>query len=93
MNSLTGYAVFLVVRMLVLEILEVVQSFFAIEHLDVLRLRRRKLADRPRQMHEVRLDGIVHRMHSNLARQAVSLARVARAACRDNVRPVVRSAA
>ena len=82
-----------VVRMTVLEVLEVMQRLFAVEELDVSRLRRGQAADGPAEMNEVRLDWRVHGMHPDLVRQTVRLAGVARTACRNDVRPVVRSAA
>ena len=45
-----------VVRMPVLEILEVMQRLLAVEQLDVPRLRRGQATNRPAKMHEVRLD-------------------------------------
>ena len=47
MNSLSRNGVFLVVRMLVLEILEVVERLFAVENVDVLRLRWSQLSYGP----------------------------------------------
>lgn len=76
-----------------LEILEIVQRLLTIEHANVLRLGRRELSHRPREVHEVRLDRRVHRMHSNLTRQTVRLASVAWTARCYDVRPFVRSAA
>lgn len=76
-----------------LEIFEVVKSFFAVEELDVLRLSWRELPHCPGEMHEVRLEWSVHRVHSDFARQAVRLAGVAGAAGGDDVGPVVGSAA
>src|SRR5690349_7537353 len=46
-----------IVRMAMLEVLEIVQRLLTIEHPDVARLRWRETADCPREMHEVRLDG------------------------------------
>ena len=77
----------------VLQILEVMQRLFAVEHPDVLRLRWRKLSHRPRQMHEVRFHRRLHRVNSNLARQTVRLPRVAWAAGSHDVRPLVGSTA
>ena len=79
-------------RVPVLEVFEIMQRLLTVEHLDVLGLRRRQLAHRPRKVNEVRLDWGMHRMHSNLARQAVRFASVAGAASGDDVRPFVRSA-
>ena len=79
-------------RMSMLEILEVMQGLFAVEQPDVARLRRSESAHGPAQVNKMRLDRSVHRMHSDLARQAVRLASVARAACGDDVRPLVRAA-
>lgn len=76
-----------------LEVFEVVERLFAVEQLDVSRLRRRQSPHRPAQMHEVRLDWRVHRVHADLARKAIGLSRVARAARGDDVRPVIRTAA
>jgi len=81
------------VRMPVLQILEVVQRLFAVEHPDVLRLSWGKLSDSPRQMHEVRFHRRMHRVHSNLARQTVRLPRVAWTAGSNDVRPLVGSTA
>ena len=77
----------------VLEILEIVQRLLTVEHPDVLRLSRRKLSHRPRQVNEMRLHRRMHRMHSNLAGQTVSLPRIAGAARSHDVRPLVVSAA
>ena len=63
-----------------LEILQIVESLFTVEHPDVLRLSRCELANGPREVHEVRLHRRMHRMHPDLTRQAVRFARVARAA-------------
>ena len=76
-----------------LEILEMVQRLFPVKQPDVLRLRRGESAHRPRQVHEVGLDRRVHRVHPDFVRQQVRLARIARAAGGDDVRPVVGAAA
>src|SRR5688572_9806757 len=81
------------VRMPVLQLLEMVERLFAVEELDVLRLGRGEPSDRPAQVHEVRLDGRMHRVHADLARQVVRLSRVARTARRYDVGPVVGAAA
>ena len=75
------------------QILEMVQSLFAVEQLDVPRLCRRQSSHRPAQMNEMRLDGRVDRMHSDFTRKAIRFTRIARAARRHNVRPLVRSTA
>ena len=77
----------------VLELFEVVQDFATVERLDVARLRRRESPNSPAQVHEVRLDRMRERVHPDLFRKPVALARVARAARGDDVRPVVRAAA
>ena len=77
----------------VLELLEVMQDFASVERADIVRLRRRKAAHGPAQMHEVRLDRMRQRMHPDLFRQAVAFARVAGAARGDDVRPIVGPAA
>src|SRR5712671_3178833 len=82
-----------VMRVPVLEVLEVMQRLLTIEDPDVLRLGRRQAPDGPAQVHEVRLDGSVQRVHPDLARQVVRLTRVAGAAGGDDVGPVVRAAA
>lgn len=76
-----------------IKLLKMMQGLIAIEHLDVVTLRRREAAHRPAEMDEVRLDRRVHRVHSNLARQAVGLAGVAWAAGRYDVRPIVAATA
>src|SRR5437870_10177501 len=76
-----------------LEVFEVVQRLLTVENPDVLRLGRRQTTDRPAQMHEVRLDRCMQRVHSDFARQVVRLPGVARAARGYDVRPVVRPAA
>ena len=76
-----------------LEILEVVQGLFTVEDPDVLRLGRRQTTDRPAQMHEVRLDRWMQRVHPDLAWQVVRLPGVAGAAGGYDVRPVVHTAA
>jgi hypothetical protein len=77
----------------VLELLQMVKHFAPVEHLDVVRLRRGETTDRPTQVHEVWLDGVRQRMHADLIGQAVSLARVAGTARRDDVRRLIRSTA
>ena len=69
------------------------QDVAAVERADVVRLRLRETAHGPPEMHEVRLDRMRQRMHPDLVRQAIALARVAGRARRDDVRPVVRAAA
>jgi hypothetical protein len=44
-------------------------------------------------MNEVRLHRRIHRMHSNLTRETISLASVARTARSHDVRPIIRSTA
>ena len=75
-----------------IEFLEMMQCLVAIEHLDVLTLRRSETAHSPAQMHKVRLDRGVHGMHADLAWETVGLARVAGTAGRYDVRPVVAAA-
>lgn len=91
--SVLGVDELAVVRMAVLEILEVMQRLFTIEQLDVTRLSRSETTNGPAEMNEVRFHWGVHGVHSDLARQTVRLARVARTARRDDVRPVVRPTA
>ncbi len=74
-----------------LQILEMVQRLLSIEQPDVSRLRRRQSSHRPAQVNEVRLDWRADRMHSDFIRKAIRFARIARAARRHNVRPLVRS--
>src|SRR5881409_1721765 len=74
-----------------LEILEMVQRLLSIEEADVLRLGGSESAHCPAEVHEVRLDRRVHRVHADLAGQVVRLLRVARAARGYDIRPVVRS--
>ena len=76
-----------------LERLELMQHLIAVERADVACLDRRQAAYRPAEVHEMRLDGVRQRVHADLFRQATALPRVARAACRDDVGPVVRTAA
>src|SRR3984893_12127528 len=80
-------------RMPILEVLEMVERLFAVEDPNVLRLRRRQAPDGPTQVHEVRLDRRVHRMHADLVGQVVRFPGVARAAGGDDVGPVVRATA
>jgi len=75
-----------------LELLEMMEHFAAVERLDVSRLRRRETPNRPAEMHEVRLDRMRQRMHTDLFRKAIAFARVARAARGHDVRPLVRTA-
>ena len=77
----------------VLEILEVMQRLLTVEDPDVLRLGWRQPPNGPAQMHEVRLDRRVHRMHPDLAWQVVRFPGVAGAAGGDDVGPVVRASA
>ena len=76
-----------------LQLLEMMQHLAAVERADVARLRRRESPDGPAEMHEVRLDRVRQRVHPDLLGKAIALARVARAAGGDDVRPLVRSAA
>src|SRR4029079_5267216 len=85
--------VLLVDRMPVFQILEMMEGLLSVEDPDVLGLGRRKAADSPAQMNEVGFDGRVQRMHPDLAREVVRLARVAGAAGGDDVGPVVGAAA
>ena len=72
-----------------LELLEVVQHVASVEGADVVRLCRRQTSHRPTEMHEMRLDGMRQRMHSDLLGETIAFARIARTACRDHVRPIV----
>src|SRR5215218_3133172 len=85
----------LAVRHLVpsLQLFDLVENLGAVEQADVAGLRGREATNRPAQVHEMRLDRVRHRVHSDLARQSVRLARVTGAARRHDVAPVVRSAA
>ena len=78
---------------MMLQILEMVQRLLSVEHSDVASLSRSQPANRPAQMHEVRLHRRMHRMHADLVGQTVRLPRVARAARGHDVGPFVRSAA
>jgi hypothetical protein len=78
-------------RVTMLEILEMMQRLLSIEEADVARLRRSKTTHCPAQVNEMRLDRSVHRMHPDLTWEAVRLPRVAWAAGRYDVRPLVRS--
>src|SRR5690349_12764709 len=75
------------------QLLDLMQRLFAVEEADVLRLDRREAADGPAQVDEVRLDRVRHRVHADLLRHPVPLARIARRAGGDDVRPLVRAAA
>ena len=83
----------LVMRVLLLQIFQMMERLFTVEDPDVLRLSRGEAANGPAQMHEVGLDGRLQRMHPDLARQVVRLPRVAGAAGGDDVGPVVGAAA
>ncbi len=76
----------------VFQILELMEDFGAVEGSDVLGLDWRKPTNRPTQMHEVRLDRVGERVHSNLFGELIPLPRVAGAARRHDVAPVVRAA-
>src|SRR5438105_2906806 len=65
------------------------EDLLAVEEADVARLRRREATDGPAQMNEVRLDRVGHRMHADLRREVIALARVAGRAGRHDVGPVV----
>ena len=82
-----------VVRMAVFEIFQVVQRLFSVEKTDVTSLSRRQTPYRPAEVDEMRLYRCVHRMHPDLIRQTVRLARIAGAARGDDVGPLVGSAA
>src|SRR5256884_10011453 len=69
------------------------QYLAAVEQPDVLGLDRGEAADRPGEVHEVRLHRRPQRMHPGLFRQEVALAGVAGAARRQHVGPRVRPAA
>ena len=79
-------------RVPLLQIFQMVERLFPIKELDVFRLGRGQSAYGPAEVHEVGLDGSVHRVHPDLARKIVRLPRVARAARGHDVGPVVRSA-
>src|SRR5438309_4062190 len=73
--------------------LECRQHVRPVEETDVLRLRAREAANRPREVHEVRLVRRAQRMHAHFFRQEIALARVAAGARREDVGPGVRTAA
>ena len=75
----------------IFQIFELMENFGAVEGSDVLGLNWREPTNRPAQMHEVWLDGVRERMHSNLFGELVPLPRVAGAARRHDVAPVVRT--
>src|SRR5262245_17250938 len=75
------------------ELFKMMQHLAAVERANVVRLRRRKATHGPAQMHEMRLDRMRQRMHADLFRQPVALPRVAWAAGRNDVRPLVSSTA
>src|SRR5256885_4287330 len=77
----------------VLEELDLMQDLVAVKRLDVARLRRRKATDRPAEVHKVRLDRMREWMHPDLLGEAIALARVARATCRNDGVPVAGAAA
>src|SRR5437667_605057 len=73
--------------------LESRQHVRPVEETDVLRLRAREAANRPREVYEVRFVRRAQRMHAHLLRQEIALARVAARAGREDVGPGVRAAA
>src|SRR5690242_18836884 len=75
-----------------LQCLELLEDGIAVEGANVARLGLREAADRPREMHEMRLDRMGERMHPDLLRESVALARVAGRAGGNDVRPVVAAA-
>jgi hypothetical protein len=83
---LLNYALFL-------KRLQVPQCRFPVELANVVCLNGRKSTYRPAEMHEMRFDWCVQRMHADFVREAVRLARVAATARRDDVGPRVQSAA
>src|SRR6185437_9941561 len=68
---------------------QVIERGAAIENLDVLGLRWRETTHRPCQLNEMRLEGRGKRMHSDLARQVIGLARIAGTARRNDVGPYI----
>src|SRR5580692_10764261 len=72
---------------------DLMQYLGAVEHLDVLRLRRREAADGPREVNEVRFHRLVQQVHAAFVGKMVRLFRVARTARGDDVRPRVEAAA
>jgi len=84
-------AVHPMMRVSVLEILEMMERLFAVEDPNVLRLGRRQTPDGPAQVHEVWLHRGVKGMHSDLAWEVVRLPRVAGTAGGDDVGPIVRA--
>src|SRR5947209_18978348 len=76
-----------------LEELDLMQHFVAIEGPDVPRLGWGQAAYGPAQVDEVRLDRMCERVHSDLFGQSIAFPRIARAAGRDDVPPLVRAAA
>ena len=75
----------------IFQILELMEDFSTVEGSDVLGLDWRESTHGPTQMHKVRLDGVRERMHSDLFGELVPLPRVAGAARRHDVAPVVRT--
>ena len=69
------------------------QGFLAVEEADVLGLRGREAPDRPGQVDEVRLARRRERMHAALLGEVVALPRIAGAARRHHVGPLVVTAA
>ena len=79
--------------LIALQRFELMQYLITVERADVLGLDRGELANRPAQVHEMRLDRMRQRMHADLFRKAIALPGVAGAAGCDDVRPIVRAAA
>ena len=76
----------------VLQILKLMEDLGAVECSDVLGLDGRQAPNGPAQMHEVGLDRMRERMHPDLFRQLIPLPGVTRAACGDDIAPVVGAA-
>ena len=72
-----------------LEIFELMKDLDTVEGADVLGLNWRQPTDGPAEVHEVRLDGMGHRMHPDLFGQSVALPRVTGAARGHDIAPVV----
>jgi hypothetical protein len=73
--------------------LEGLQHVVAVEHRDVLGLRRRDAADRPDQLDVVGLVRRMQRVHADFLRQMIALAIVAGRTRRDHVEPRIPAAA
>src|SRR5438874_489182 len=68
---------------------ELGQDLRAVEKADVLGLHRRELPHGPREVDEMRLEGMPQRRHAAFFRQRIALPRVARRTRRDHVGPLI----